>query len=114
MATRIIGPAGAPTHPQSAGKAPAPAKAGPTPGERRLLATEAVEYIDLLGWISDAQRTLLSVRLVAENTPSVAEALGLNDVRYRSPDILDDGMQSAVGRVRERLIEVIGELGGAA
>jgi hypothetical protein len=107
MATRIVAPGGAPTHPQSAVR---PAESA----ERRLLATEALEYIDLLGWISDAQRTLLGVRLVADTTPAVRDALAHNEVRYRSPDLLDAGMHSAVGHVRERLVEVIGELGGAA
>jgi hypothetical protein len=111
MATRIVAPGGASTHPQSAGR---PVQAGPTPGERRLLAEEAVEYIDLLSWISDAQRTLLGVRLVADTTPAVRDALVHHEVRYRSPDILDNSMHSAMGRVRERLVEVIGELGGAA
>jgi hypothetical protein len=110
MATRIVAPGGAPTHPQSAGR---PATTCPTPGERRLLANEAIEYIDLLGWISDAQITLMGLRLVADTTPSVAEALRINAVPYRSPDLLDGGTHSAVGRVRERLIEVISELGGA-
>lgn len=85
-----------------------------SPAERRRLADEAIEYIDLLGWISDAQITLLGVRTVAETTPTVDKALSLNDVRFRSPDILDGGMQSAVGRVRERLLHIVGELGGAA
>ncbi|RCW65188.1 hypothetical protein [Pseudorhodoferax soli] len=114
MATRIVAPGGAPTHPQSVGQVLSTPAAGPTPEERLLLSTEAIEYIDLLGWISDAQIALMGLRLVADTTPSVAEALRTNAVPYRSPDLLDGGMSRAVGHVRERLIHIVGELGGAA